>query len=56
MVAGLQLYMVIGKRPDAVRFRVLYGDKKMLLGHGAIGNLMPPTSLLVNDTTGTETQ
>ncbi|KAL6719839.1 hypothetical protein ACLMJK_001760 [Lecanora helva] len=42
MIAGLQMYMVLGRRPWSVRFRLTYGDRKVVLGHGALGNLGPP--------------
>ncbi len=41
MIAGLQIYMVIGKHPQAVRFRVLYGPRNAVLGHGEVGKLLP---------------
>lgn len=42
MITGLQMYMVLGKRPWAIKFRVLYGPNNFDLGHGAVGNLWPP--------------
>ena len=39
MIAGLQLYLVLGNRPRSVHFSVLYGPNKVVLGHGAVGNL-----------------
>lgn len=36
VVLGLQLYMIIGKRPQAIGFKVLFGDDDVVLGHGAI--------------------
>lgn len=36
MMLGLQLYMIIGRRPQAIGFKVLYGDDNVTLGHGAI--------------------
>lgn len=40
MIAGLQLYIVLGRRPQAVTFRVLSGPNSKVLGHGAVGNLV----------------
>jgi len=36
VVLGLQLYMIIGKRPQAIGFKVLFGDDDVVLGYGAI--------------------
>lgn len=40
MITGLQLYIVIGNRPQAVTFRVLSGADSKILGHGAVGDLV----------------
>lgn len=40
MITGLQLYIVLGKRPQAVTFRVLSGADSRILGHGAVGDLV----------------
>jgi len=42
MITGLQIYMVIGRRPRALRFRVLNGPNNVVLGQGAVGGLWPP--------------
>lgn len=42
MITGLQIYLVIGRRSEAVRFDVLYGADNVVLGHGAVGSLWPP--------------
>jgi len=52
MILGLQLYMVIGKRPQAIGFKVLYGDDDVTLGHGAITARAAPDVLLSGATNG----
>lgn len=50
MITGLQIYMVIGDRLQAIRFRVLYGPNDAVLGHGAVGDLRPPSPPRSNTT------
>lgn len=42
VITGLQLYIVLGRRPQAVTFRVLSGADSKVLGYGAVGDLWPP--------------
>lgn len=42
---GLQLFMVIGKQNREMKFRVLDGPGKTLLGMGAVGRFSPPSGL-----------
>lgn len=42
MITGLQIYLVLGKRPRSVRFRVLHGPNNDVLGQGAVGSLWLP--------------
>jgi len=39
MIVGLQFYMVLGRRPQAVRFKVLYGANNVTLGHGVVAEI-----------------
>lgn len=45
MITGLQIYLVLGKRLESIRFHLLYGSRKVVLGHGAVGNFRPSTNL-----------
>ena len=38
MITGLQLYMILGKHPETVRFRLLVRPRSTVLGYGAVGN------------------
>lgn len=40
VITGLQLYIVLGRRPQAVTFRVLSGADSKVLGYGAVGDLV----------------
>lgn len=40
MITGLQMYIVLGRRPQAVTFRVFSGADSKTLGHGAVGDLV----------------
>lgn len=49
VILGLQLYIVLGNRPQAVTFRVLDGADSQLLGHGAVGNFVSFVSCSLSD-------